>query len=133
MTTFTNVGEERVLKWLRDPSTAGIDPVLPWKVRLVKVLGTDAAVGTPVTGAQATPQNCVFAAPFEDTDGDFVMENNAILRYEELDAQDVVGGEIIDSAGTPIRWAHGALVSTVTVVQGAPFEFAIGDVRWKLR
>jgi hypothetical protein len=130
---LTNVGEERVLTWLRAPTSTGIDPVLPYLVRLLTVLGTDAAAGTQATGPTYSPQTFAPGAPFSDTDGDYAMQNTAIIRYEQMDAATIVGVEIWDSAAAPIRWAHGALVANITVAQGAPFEFAVGKLKWKMR
>ncbi|CAN5751620.1 hypothetical protein BH24ACT15_BH24ACT15_37900 [soil metagenome] len=130
---LTNTGEDRVLQWLRAPTTSGIAPVLPYKVRLLTALGSDTAAGTQATGPSYAAQTFAPGVPFADTDGDFVMQNPAIMRYEQLDASTIVGAEIWDSAATAIRWAHGALEASVSVAQGGPFEFAVGKCRWKMR
>lgn len=132
---LTNTGELRTLEWYRDPATA-TPPVPPYEVRLLTALGDDATPGTEVAGAEYVPQDPAWGAPFQDTDGDYAMDNPAVMRYEQLDSAaqtTVVGAEIWDSAATPVRWAHGPLASNVSVSAGAPFEFPPGSCRWKAR
>lgn len=134
---LTDIAEEQTLRWYRDPagtSTAPpVPPVPPYRLRLLTALGSDSATGTAVTGPSATDQVFDPGVPYQDGDGDYVMANEVVMRWDALDAATVVGAEIWDSATTPVRWAHGPLVGNVTVAQGAPFELAAGKCRWKVR
>lgn len=129
---LTNIGEQRILEWLRDAATATA-PVLPWKVRLLTVLGSDTAAGTQATGSNYAAQTFAPGTPYLDSDGDYAMHNLVVIRFEAVDSSTIVGVEIWDSAGSPVRWAHGSLAANVTVGQDAPFEFAIGKLKWKMR
>lgn len=129
---LTNTGEQRILEWLRDPTTA-TPPVMPWKVRLLTALGSDTAAGTQATGSNYSPQTYAPGTPYTDTDGDMAMHNLVVIRFEALNASTIVGCEIWDSAGIPVRWVWGALVANVAVGQDAPFEFAIGKLKLKIR
>jgi hypothetical protein len=131
MAVLTNTGEEQVLRWLTGQTP--VAPVLPYVVSLVTVAGTDTAAGTEATGAGYARQQYPVSVPAADTDGDFFVDNTATMRYDNLDAQTIVGCEVWDSATTPVRWATGALAANVAVAAGAPFEFAIGDLKWKMR
>jgi hypothetical protein len=131
---LTNVGEEHHLRWQRDPAdTALVVPVPPYLVSLLTVQGSDTAAGTEATGAGYARQQYPLSVPAADTDGDFFMDNTATMRYDNLDAQTIVGVDVYDSAATPVRWAHGPLAANVAVAAGAPFEFAVGDLKWKFR
>jgi hypothetical protein len=134
MAVLTNVGEEHHLRWQRDPAdTALVVPVPPYLVALLTVAGTDTAAGTEATGAGYARQQYPLSVPAADTDGDFFMDNTAIMRYDKLDAQTIVGVDIYDSATTPVRWATGPFRVEVALAAGSPFKFDVGDLKWKMR
>lgn len=124
MTALSNTAEDRTLNWLTgNPTTA---PVLPLRVALVTVLGTDAAPGTEVTGGSYTRQTAAFA-----TSSNGQGANTALLRFNnmpDVPAPGVVGFEIWDSATTPIRWWHAPLTTARTYAAGDAAEFPAGEL-----
>jgi len=118
--SLTNVTEGHTLNWLTGNSTTA--PTLPLKVRLMTTNGTDAAAGTEVVGGGYVPQTATFgSAPSGGP-----ASNSALIRFDNMPASTLVGFEVWDSAGTPIRWHWAAFGSPVTVQAGEPAEFAIG-------
>lgn len=131
MAVLTNVGEENMLRWLTGQTPT--PPVLPFMARLLTAMGTDTTAGTEATGTGYAPQQFPVSVPAEDTgDGTVYVDNTAIMRYDNLAAQTIVGVELWDSATTPVRWAHGTLTANVAVSAGAPFEFAVGALALKI-
>jgi hypothetical protein len=121
MTSLTNIAEIAVLKWLTNNSPTA--PTLPYRVALVTVLGTDSAAGTEATGTGYARQDMTVTNPSGD-----VFSNSALIRFSNLAAQTIVGVDIYDSAGTPVRWFHGALASSRALLAGDAFEFAVGTI-----
>jgi hypothetical protein len=122
MSSLTDTAEDRVLNWLTGNAVTA--PVLPLKARLVTILGTDAAAGTEVVGGTYTPQTSTFAAAAGGTG----TTNTGVIRYDGLPACTVVGVEVWDSAGVPVRWLHGPLAANKTVAAGDSLEFAAGEL-----
>lgn len=124
MTALTDTGENRTLNWLTGNTTTA--PVLPLKVRLMTVNGTDATVGTEVTGGSYAAQTVTFT-----TASSGQASNSALIRFDnmpDIGGSGVVGFEIWDSAGTPIRWWHASLTTPRTYVAGDAAEFPIGEL-----
>lgn len=121
--SLTNTAESRTLNWLTGNSTTA--PVLPLKYRLMTVNGSDSANGTELTGGTYTPQTVTFGA----SSGGAPAANDALVRFEGITpGADVVGGEIWDSAGTPVRWHWAALTGAPVDVVDGILEFAIGAI-----
>jgi hypothetical protein len=106
---LTDTGEARTLNWLTGNTTTA--PVLPLKLRLMTVLGNDATPGTEVVnagGSSYAAQTAAFPAASGSTStansGDIVFTNMPAIAA----SPGIVGAEIWDSAGTPIRWWQGA-------------------------
>lgn len=124
MASLTDTGETRALNWLTGNSTTA--PVLPLKQRLLTALGTDSTPGTEVVGGGYAPQTITLGAATGTSPT--VSSNTNLIRYDNMPAVSVVGAEIWDSAGTPVRWFHGALGTTRTLLAGDPLEFPVGAV-----
>lgn len=103
---LTDVAEARALNWLTGNTT--VAPVLPLKVRLLTALGNDATPGTEVVnsgGSSYAAQPVAFPAATGTTSA----ANSADVVFTNMPAEAaIVGAEIWDSAGTPIRWWQGA-------------------------
>lgn len=124
MSSLTDTAEARTLDWLTGNTTTA--PVLPLKLHLVTANGDDATPGTEVTGDAYTPQTAALAAASGDPK---TASNSAKITFPSLDSTNsvaVVGVEVWDSAGTPVRWWHGPLTTTKTIAAGDPCEFGIG-------
>lgn len=121
MAALTNTAETRALRWLLgQPATA---PVLPLRVALLTGLGDDATPGAEVTGGGYARQDLSAAAVVAGASG-----NDALLRWDGLvNPTTVVGVEVWDSAGAPVRWWHGPLAEQKTVIDGV-LEIPVGDL-----
>lgn len=121
MSSLTDTAETRTLAWLLGQSTTA--PTLPLKVRLMTANGSDSSAGTEVAGGTYAP---VTLSASTATSG--ASANDTILRWEGIpNPTTVVGVEIWDSAGTPVRWWHGALSASRTVTDGV-LEIPVGDL-----
>lgn len=121
---LTDVAETRIMDWLNPAEVAPARPVAPLKCRLLTANGTDSAAGTEVAGDTYAPQNVTLSAGNPTS-------NTALIAFAGIDSasqRTIVGVEIWDSAGTPIRWWHGALAASKIVNAGDPFEIPIGDL-----
>ncbi|MFF9279534.1 phage tail fiber protein [Streptomyces griseosporeus] len=118
---LTDVAENRGLDWLTGNSPAA--PVLPLKVALVTANGSDSAPGTEVSGGSYARLNVAFAAASGGA-----TSNLADLVWTGMPAATVVGIEIWDSAGTPVRWWWGPLTASKTLASGDEFKLAAGDI-----
>lgn len=129
MSTLTNTGEQHVVNWACGRPEA-VPPVLPYRLVLLSVLGTDTAPGTELQGGSypAGGKSCAFAAATLNVDGRYECLNSAMIRYDNSPDQTVVGGELWDSGATPRRWFHGPLVVSRDLEAGDPIEFAPGTV-----
>lgn len=97
--------------------------VTPLKARLMTANGTATSAGTEVTGGSYTQQTITFAAASSAS----AASNNA-PTYTSMPACTVVGIELWDSAGTPLRKWFGALTANKVVNSGDTFSLASGAV-----
>lgn len=121
---LTDTAETRIMDWLNPSQAAPARPVGPLKLRLMSANGSDTTAGTEITGDTYTPQDVTLAAGNPTS-------NTALISYASLDSatqKTVVGVEVWDSAGTPVRWWHGPLAANKIVNAGDPFEIPIGDL-----
>lgn len=118
---LTDTAEGRALDWLTGNSTTA--PTLPLKAALVTANGTDSAAGTEATGGSYTRQSIAFTAAAGGA-----ASNSADVVFTNMPAATIVGIEIWDSAGSPVRWWHGALAASRTTAAGDEFKLAAGDV-----
>ena len=107
------------MDWLFGSATTA--PTLPLKMALTTVNGTDAAAGTEVTGGSYARKNITVAAAVNGA-----VSNSADLIFSGMPAATVVGWEIWDSAGTPVRWSYGLFDASKTVAAGDDFKVAAG-------
>ncbi len=118
---LSDTAENRALDWLCGNSTTA--PSGQLKVALVTANGSDSAAGTEVTGGSYARQNVTFSAASGGT-----TSNSADVTFTAMPACTVVGIEIWDSAGTPIRWWYGALAASKTLQAGDELKLASGDI-----
>lgn len=118
---LTDVAEVRTLDWLTGNTVTA--PVLPLKIALVTAAGSDSAAGTEVTGGSYARQNAAFSAAASGA-----TANTVDIIYTGMPACTVVGIEIWDSAGTPVRWWYAPLAASKTLAAADEFKLAAGDV-----
>lgn len=106
-------------------------------VRLMTVNGNSTTNGTELSGGSYTPGTGIvystgsggtFTAPSYGS-GSSSTQTNATLSQAGMPAATIVGIEIWDSAGTPLRWPWGALQSTVTTNIGDTLSFGSGAIQ----
>lgn len=111
---------------LLDSSMAGTAytaPTTPIKCRLMTANGTATSAGTEVTGGSYASQTATFSAASAGS-----KSTNANLTYTSMPATTVVGVELWDSAGTPIRRWFGALTANKTTNSGDTFSITSGSL-----
>jgi hypothetical protein len=118
---LTNTAENRCLDFLLGlPATA---PTAPLKVALVTANGDDTTAGTEVTGGSYARQTLTVAAAVGGS-----TSNSADLVWSAMPAATVVGVEIWDSAGTPVRLWYGPLSASRTVAAGDELRLTAGSL-----
>lgn len=118
---LTNTAENRALDWLMGTATTA--PTLPLKVALVTANGTDAAAGTEVTGGSYVRKNLTVGAAVNGA-----TSNSADLIWTGMPAATVVGVEVWDSAGVPVRLWYGPLTAPRTVLAGDELKMLAGQL-----
>ena len=122
MDNLTNTAENLMLDWVLGVGTP-TRPTTPLKVALVTAAGSDTAAGTEVTGGSYARQNLAVAAAVGGA-----TSNSADLVFTGMPAATVVGVEIWDSAGTPVRLWYGALSASRTVSAGDELRLTAGSL-----
>ena len=117
---LSNTAENRAVDWVFGNSTTA--PTTPMKAALVTAAGSDSAAGTEVTGGSYSRKTITCAAAASGT-----TSNSADLVWTGMPACTVVGVEIWDSAGTPIRWWYGPLAANRTVLAGDEVKILAGQ------
>jgi hypothetical protein len=118
---LTDTAEDRALNWLTQNTTTAPSGAL--KCRLMTANGSDSAAGTEVAGGSYTSQTVTFSASSGGA-----TSNSSDLTFSGMPACTVVGVEIWDSAGSPVRWWWGALSASKTVNSGDTFVIPTGDL-----
>lgn len=121
MANLTLTASNQALAFLLGQSATA--PTGTMKVALVTANGTAAAAGTEVVGGSYARQDLSTSAPVAGA-----SSNAADLVFEAMPACTVVGVEIWDSAGTPIRWAFGPIASSRTVEAGDDLRILAGEL-----
>ena len=98
-------------------------PTTPLKVALVTANGSDTAAGTEVTGGSYARQSLSVAAASAGA-----TSNSADLVFTGMPAATVVGVEVWDSAGTPVRLWYAALAVSRTVAAGDELRITAGSL-----
>jgi hypothetical protein len=102
--------------------TAYTAPTTPIKLALVTVIGTNAAAGTEVTGGSYARQTIAWGSASAGS-----IANSGVITFSAMPAVTVVGIDIWDSAGTPIRRWWGTITNK-TLGSGDTLSFAIGSI-----
>ena len=123
---LTNTAENLALDWILGVGTP-TRPTTPLKVALVTANGSDTAAGTEVTGGSYARQNLSVAAAVAGA-----TSNSADLVWTGMPAATVVGVEIWDSAGTPVRLWYGPLTASRTVAAGDELRLTAGSLTLSL-
>lgn len=101
--------------------------VTPIKARLMTANGSDSANGTELgTSGGYTAGGATITFGSAASGG--TISNTAAVTWTNMPATTIVGLELWDSTGTPVRLWWGTLASSKTVASGDTFEFAIGAV-----
>lgn len=98
--------------------------VTPMKCRLMTANGTTTTNGTEVTGGSYVSQTVTFSA----ATGSGSTSNNIGINFGGMPATTVVGVELWDSAGTPIRKHFGALTASKTTNAGDTLSIPISSL-----
>lgn len=122
---LSNTAENRALDWLMGNATTA--PTTPLRVALVTANGSDTAAGTEVAGGSYTRKNLTTAAAVNGA-----TSNSADLVWTGMPAATVVGVEVWDSAGTPVRLWYGALAASRTVLAGDELRIPAGSLTFSL-
>lgn len=125
MDNLSNTAENRALDWLMGNATTA--PTTPLRVALVTANGSDTAAGTEVTGGSYARKTLTTAAAVNGA-----TSNSADLVWTGMPAATVVGVEVWDSAGTPVRLWYGALAASRTVLAGDELRIPAGSLTFSL-
>lgn len=127
---LTDAAEQRVLNWITGNTTTA--PVSPLMVRLMTANGSDSTPGTEVTnsgGSSYAPQQAGFGPAAGTTPAQSVNAADIVFgNMPAIGGSGVVGVEIWDSAGTPVRWAWGPATASKTTNLGDPLKILAGTL-----
>lgn len=121
---LTDAAENLVLEFLLSARTA-TRPTLPLKLKLMTANGSDSAAGTELGtsgGYTAGGATVVFGTAASAGS----IATTADVIWTNMPAATIVGVEIWDTAGTPVRIAYGALSASKTTNSGDTFTIALG-------
>lgn len=107
-------------------TTVYANPTTPVKIALVTAAGSNTAAGTEVAnagGSTYSRQTVTFGAASAGS-----ASNSAIINFTNMPAATVVGIEVWDSAGTPVRRFFGNLTASKTTALGDTLSFAAGSI-----
>src|SRR4051812_33642645 len=115
--------ENLVLEWLFSTRTATRPTATTLKLRLMTANGSDSAAGTELGtsgGYTAGGATVVFGTAASGGS----IATTADVTWTNMPATTIVGVEIWDTAGTPVRLAYGALSANKTTNSGDTFTIA---------
>ena len=122
---MTNTAENRCLDFILGLTSTA--PTAPLKVALVTAAGSDTVAGTEVTGGSYARQSLTVGAASSGA-----TSNSADVVFTGMPATTVVGVEIWDSAGTPVRLWYGTLAASRTVAAGDELRLVAGSLTLSL-
>lgn len=122
---LTNTAENKMLDAL--VGTASYSANTPIKLALVTAAGSDSAAGTEVSGGSYARQTITFNSAASGS-----IDNASAVSFTNMPTCTVVGIELWDSAGTPVRLAYGSLTSNKSLTSGDTLEFAAGSITLSL-
>jgi hypothetical protein len=123
---LTDAAENLVLEFLFSSRTA-TRPTLPLKLKLMTANGSDASAGTELGtsgGYTAGGATVVFGTAASGGS----ISTTADVSWTNMPAATIVGVEIWDTAGTPVRIAYGALSASKTTNSGDTFTITTGSL-----
>ena len=103
--------------------TASYTPTSPLKLRLMTANGSSSTAGTEVTGGSYTSKTIAFNAASGGS-----ASHTADITFTGMPACTVVGVEIWDSAGTPVRIWWAAMSSPKTLASGDSIGFPASSI-----
>jgi hypothetical protein len=119
---LSNTAENIALDWINGVGSP-TRPTTPLKVALVTANGSDSAAGTEVTGGSYARQSLTVAASVSGA-----TSNSADVVFTGMPVATVVGVEVWDSAGTPVRLWYGPLASSRTTASGDELRLTAGSL-----
>ncbi|WP_422664591.1 phage tail fiber protein [Streptomyces sp.] len=122
---LSNTAENRCLDFILGLTSTA--PTAPLKVALVTAGGSDTVAGTEVTGGSYARQSLTVGAASSGA-----TSNSADVVFTGMPATTVVGVEIWDSAGTPVRLWYGTLAASRTVAAGDELRLVAGSLTLSL-
>lgn len=125
MANLTLTAANQSLSWMLGLTATA--PSGSLKVALVTANGTASAAGTEVTGGSYVRKTLVPAAVSAGA-----SSNSTDLVWSGMPATTVVGVEVWDSAGTPVRWWFGALDAPRSPAAGDEFRLTAGTLDFTL-
>jgi hypothetical protein len=114
-----------MLDWSVGNSTTA--PTAPIKCRLMTANGSDSSAGTEVAGGSYVSQTVTFSAASSGS-----TSNSGDLVFSAMPSCTVVGVELWDSAGSPVRIWYGALTVSKAVNSGDTFKISAGSLSLSL-
>ncbi|MET7975742.1 hypothetical protein ABZW44_22405 [Streptomyces mirabilis] len=118
---LSNTAENRTLDFINGLTSTA--PTTPLKVALVTAAGDDATAGTEVTGGSYARKTLTVGAASAGA-----TTNSADLSWTGMPACTIVGWEIWDSAGTPVRLWYGPLDANKTLAAGDEYKVTAGNL-----
>lgn len=127
---LTDAAENLVLEWLFSNRTA-TRPTIPLKLKLMTVNGSDSSAGTELgTSGGYTAGGATVTFGTAASGGS--IATTADVSWTNMPATTIVGVEIWDTAGTPVRIAYGALSASKTTNSGDTFTISSGQLTMTL-
>ena len=124
--SFTDAAELLVLDWVHGVGTP-TRPTTPLNVYLLTAMGSDSAAGTEVTGGSYARKSVTLSAAASGA-----TSNSADVVFASMPACTVVGVEIWDSSGTPVRLWSMTLTASKVVNAGDTFTLTTGSIALSL-
>lgn len=120
---LTDTAESLALNWINGVGTP-TRPTAPLMMRLMTANGSDSAAGTEVTGGSYAAVSCTVGSSSSGS----TVTNSSDLVFNGMPSCTVVGVEIWDSAGTPVRLWWGPTAASKVVNSGDIYKLLAGQV-----
>lgn len=108
--------------------TAYTAATTPVKLALVTVIGSATAAGTEVSGGSYARQDTTTSTIWGAASAGSITNSAGAVTFTNMPACTVVGIELWDNAGTPIRRWWGNLSANKTVGSGDTLSFATSSI-----
>lgn len=122
---LTDTAENKMLDAL--VGTASYSANTPIKLALVTANGSDSTAGTEVSGGSYARKTIAFGAAASGS-----ISNSGTVSFTGMPTCTVVGIELWDSAGTPVRLAYGSLTTSKSLTSGDTLEFSAASITLSL-